>query len=303
VLKEIKKTQKVLRLDSIFAAKLKKMNAIYLGYDFKVSPKEPATEMLIAELGYAGFESFVENEDGVIAYIQKDEWKEGMLEGIFVLNSNEFKITYTFEEIAQVNWNSEWEKNFNQIQVDGKVAIRAPFHENPNLEYDIVIEPKMSFGTGHHETTHMMVQHLLSMDLKGKKTLDMGCGTGILAIFAEMKGAQPIDAIDIDNWCYLNTVENVERNNCKQITAYEGEASLLEGKNYDLIIANINRNILLNDISIYGDCLNAGGVLLLSGFYKEDIPLLDEKAVALGMNLLKTIKRNNWVSLKYEKKS
>ncbi len=279
------------------------MDAIYLGYDFKVNPKEPATEMLIAELGYAGFESFVENEEGVIAYIQKEEWRDGMLDEIFVLNSKEFDITFTSEEIEQVNWNSEWEKNFNQIQVDNRVSIRAPFHENPNLEYDIVIEPKMSFGTGHHETTHMMVQHLLDLDLENKKTLDMGCGTGILAIFAEMKGAQPVDAIDIDTWCYENSVENIERNNCKHITAYEGEAALLHGKNYDVIIANINRNILLNDISVYGGCLNKGGVLLLSGFYEADIPLLDEKAVVLGLKLSNTIKRNDWVSLKYIKNS
>ena len=279
------------------------MNAIYIGYTFKVNPRVPATEILIAELGYAGFESFVENEEGVIAYIQKEEWTDNILEDIYILNSGEFEISYSFEEIEQVNWNSEWEKNFKPIQVDDKVSIRAPFHENPNLEYDIVIEPKMSFGTGHHETTHMMIQHLLDLDLQGKKALDMGCGTGILAIFAEMKGAAPIDAIDIDNWCYLNTIENVERNNCKHITSYEGEASLLTGKNYDLIIANINRNILLNDIAVYGACLNDGGTLLLSGFYTEDIPLLDEKAIALGMKLEKTLNRNKWVSLKYVKNS
>jgi ribosomal protein L11 methyltransferase len=277
------------------------MNAVYIGFTFTVTPRDPATEMLIAELGVAGFESFVENEEGVIAYIQKDEYNDAILENIFVLNSGEFHIKYTKEEIEQVNWNSEWEKNFNQIQVDDKVSIRAPFHENPNLEYDIVIEPKMSFGTGHHETTHMMVQHLLDLDVKNKKTLDMGCGTGILAIFAEMKGAQPIDAIDIDNWCYLNTVENVERNNCKHITSYEGVATLLEGKKYDVIIANINRNILLADIGVYGACLNAGGTLLLSGFYAEDILLLDEKATALGMTLQKTLERNKWVSLRYSK--
>ncbi|MFC2109751.1 50S ribosomal protein L11 methyltransferase [Bacteroidota bacterium] len=277
------------------------MDAIYLGYSFKVSPKEPATEILIAELGYAGFESFVENEEGVTAYIQKEEWNSGILEDIYVLTSEEFEITYSFEEIEQINWNSEWEKNFNPIQVDDLVSIRAPFHENPNLKYDIVIEPKMSFGTGHHETTHMMIQHLLTLELENKKTLDMGCGTGILAIFAEMKGAQPIDAIDIDNWCYLNTVENIERNNCEHISAYEGEVALLQGKNYDVIIANINRNILLQDISAYGECLNSGGVLLLSGFYAADIPLLDEKASLLGMTLEKTLQRNDWVSLKYVK--
>jgi len=274
------------------------MNTIYNGFTFVVEPRDPATEILIAELGYAGFESFVENETGVIAYIQKEDCSDDILENIFVLNSNEFSIEYKKEEIEQVNWNSEWEKNFSPIQVEDKVSIRAPFHENPNLEYDIIIEPKMSFGTGHHETTHMMVQHLLDIEVKGKKTLDMGCGTGILAIFAEMKGAMPIDAIDIDNWCYLNTIENVERNNC---TSYEGDASLLEGKKYDLIIANINRNILLIDLEIYASCLTNGGTLLLSGFYAEDIPLLDEKASAEGLNLQNEKKRNKWVSLRYLK--
>ncbi len=278
------------------------MDAIYLGFTFKVTPKEPATEILIAELGYAGFESFVENEEGVIAYIQKEEWDDAILKDIFVLKSQEFEITYSFEEIAQVNWNSEWEKNFNPIVVDEKVSIRAPFHEDPNLEYDIVIEPKMSFGTGHHETTHMMVQHLLALDVKDKKTLDMGCGTGILAILAEMKGAKPIDAIDIDNWCFLNSIENIQRNNCQHITAYEGEVNLLLGKKYDVIIANINRNILLNDMAVYSGCLKREGVLLLSGFYKKDIPLLDEEASVHGLNLEKTLERNGWFSLKYIKK-
>ena len=278
------------------------MDAIYLGFTFKVTPKEPATEILIAELGYAGFESFVENEEGVIAYIQKEEWDDAILKDIFVLKSQEFEITYSFEEIAQVNWNSEWEKNFNPIVVDEKVSIRAPFHEDPNLEYDIVIEPKMSFGTGHHETTHMMVQHLLALDVKDKKTLDMDCGTGILAILAEMKGAKPIDAIDIDNWCFLNSIENIQRNNCQHITAYEGEVNLLLGKKYDVIIANINRNILLNDMAVYSGCLKREGVLLLSGFYKKDIPLLDEEASVHGLNLEKTLERNGWFSLKYIKK-
>ncbi len=274
---------------------------IYIGYDFKIQPLQPATEILIAELGSVGFESFVENEEGVTAYIQKEEWNEKILDQIFVLGNEEFEISYTFEEIAQVNWNEEWEKNFQPIQVDGVVSIRAPFHENPNLPYDIVIEPKMSFGTGHHETTHMMIQHLNQMELEGKKTLDMGCGTGILAIFAEMKGAQPIDAIDIDNWCYLNTVENVERNNCHHITVYEGEASLLEGKSYEVIIANINRNILLNDIQVYAKCLVDGGELLLSGFYTEDIPLIEAGANKNGLSVTGTIMRNNWVGLKLKK--
>ncbi|WP_457617811.1 50S ribosomal protein L11 methyltransferase [Lutibacter sp.] len=277
------------------------MNVKYVGYTFMVMPKEPATEILIAQLSFAGFESFVENEDGVTAYIQEKDWNSEIIENIQILNSDEFEITFKKEIIEQTNWNSEWEKNFNQIQVDNLVSIRAPFHENPNLKYDIIIEPKMSFGTGHHETTHMMVQHLISLDLTNKKVLDMGCGTGILAIFAEMKGAKPIDAIDIDNWCYINSLENVERNKCKQITVYEGDASLLINKKYDVIIANINRNILLNDIKAYTNCLDNKGVLLLSGFYKKDIPIIDAEVSKYGLILDEVIERNNWVALKYLK--
>jgi len=277
------------------------MDNIYISYTFKVSPKEPATEILIAELGEVGFESFVENEEGVEAFIQKTDWNAQVLDDIYVLKSGEFEITYEMREIEQTNWNIEWEKNFNPIQVDGLVSIRAPFHENPNLKYDIVIEPKMSFGTGHHETTHMMVQHLLDLDVAGKKVLDMGCGTGILAIFAEMKGAKQIDAIDIDNWCYQNSLENAERNNCKHIAVYEGDASMLKDKKYEVIIANINRNILLNDMQVYASCLGEKGVILLSGFYKEDIPVIDAEVSKYGLKLEKQIERNNWVALKYVK--
>jgi ribosomal protein L11 methyltransferase len=277
------------------------MDNIYIEYSFEVTPKEPTTEILIAELGVLGFESFVENENGVIAYIQKEDWNKDILNDVFVLNSEEFSIHYKHKEIEQTNWNEEWEKNFNPIQVDDLVSIRAPFHEDPNLKYDIVIEPKMSFGTGHHETTHMMVQHLINLDVANKKVLDMGCGTGILAIFAEMKGAQPIDAIDIDAWCYENSLENVERNSCKHISVYEGDASLLKEKKYDVIIANINRNILLNDMETYTNCLTEKGVLLLSGFYSEDIPVIDNEVSKYSLTLKDTIKRNNWVALQYQK--
>jgi len=277
------------------------MDSIYIAYDFNVSPKDPATEMLIAQLGHIGFESFVENENGVVAYIQKKEWNSNKVEDLYLLNSNEFDITFKHSEIEQTNWNKEWEKNFNPIQVNGQVSIRAPFHENPSLNFDIVIEPKMSFGTGHHETTHMMVQHLLALDLKNKKVLDMGCGTGILAIFAEMKGAQPTDAIDIDSWCYENSLENVQRNGCKHITVLEGDSSLLKGREYDVVIANINRNILLSDMKTYTDCLSENGVLLLSGFYKDDISVIETEVIKYGLVLDKMIQKNNWVALKYMK--
>ena len=277
------------------------MSNIYIGYHFTVSPKELGSEILIAELGELPFESFMETEAGFSAFIQKDLWDENILEKISILDNSEFEISYKIEEIDQVNWNEEWEKNFDPIDVDGICYIRAPFHDKTNSKFDIIIEPKMSFGTGHHETTHMMIQHLLETDVENLKTLDMGCGTAILAILAEMKGAKPIDAIDIDNWCYLNSIENAERNNCSQITVYEGDASLLVDKNYDLIIANINRNILLNDMETYVKSLNANGILLLSGFYEEDVPFINQSCVANGLLFQKKSERNNWVSLKYIK--
>jgi ribosomal protein L11 methyltransferase len=275
------------------------MQNAYIGYHFTVEPKELGSEILIAELGELPFDSFIETESGFSAYILKDLWNENILSDIYILENPEFKISYSFEEIEQVNWNAEWEKNFDPIDVDGLCHVRAPFHEKTNAPFDIVIEPKMSFGTGHHETTHMMIQHLLEMDVTGMKTLDMGCGTAILAILAEMKGAKPIDAIDIDNWCYLNSIENAERNNCQHISVYEGDAALLKDKKYDLIIANINRNILLNDMQMYVDCLNPEGIILFSGFYEQDIPFIDASCTEKGLTFVKKIQRNNWVSLKY----
>jgi ribosomal protein L11 methyltransferase len=277
------------------------MSLNYIEYAFKVIPKEPTTEILIAQLGFVGFESFVENEDGLNAYIQENDWSESILDTIQILQSDEFIISYTRNTIEQINWNSQWEKNFNPIQVKNTINVRAPFHENLNLKYDIIIEPKMSFGTGHHETTHLMLEHLLDLDLQDKKVLDMGCGTGILAIFSEMKGAQPIDAIDIDNWCYENSIENISKNNCEHISVYQGDASLLAKKKYDLIIANINRNILLNDMSIYCKSLKKGGCVLFSGFYQEDIPVIDKAASELGLVMSNVLERNNWVALKYLK--
>ncbi len=274
----------------------------YLGYYFIVSPIQPTTEILIAELGEAGFESFVETENGVNAFIQKEDWRKNILDDVYVLNSDEFDIQFTSEEIEQVNWNKEWEKNFDPILVDDICSVRAPFHEKPSTQYDIIIEPKMSFGTGHHETTHMMIQHLLKTDLTNKKVLDMGCGTGVLAILSEMRGAKPIDAIDIDNWCYLNTIENVERNNCYHISTYEGDASLLSDRNYDIIIANINRNILLNDIKIYAKCLNPNGKLFLSGFYKEDLEMISEECSKNDMFFVTKFDRNNWIAALYDLK-
>ena len=274
-------------------------NTIYIEYRFTVTPKEPASDILIAELGEAGFESFVEEENAVLAYIQKEEWSSDILNDLVILSNSRYDIDYDFKEIQQENWNATWEQNFQPIVVDDICLIRAPFHNPIDVEFDIVIEPKMSFGTGHHETTHMMLQHILQLNVTEKSVLDMGSGTGVLAILSAMRGATKVDAIDIDNWCYLNAKENVARNKMDFIEVFEGDVTLLKGKKYDVIIANINRNILLADIPSYANALNENGTILLSGFYAEDLDMINQKCFDIGLKFEKKLVRNNWVATKY----
>lgn len=271
----------------------------YLEFDFKVTPTNPGVELLIAELGSAGFESFEENDQGVKAYIPTDEFRDDILEYIHVLHSDEFSISYTSQEIKQVNWNKEWEKNFHPIVVGDKCSIRAPFHAKPDTRYDIVIEPKMSFGTGHHATTHLMIEFLLKEELQGKEVLDMGCGTGVLGILAEMRGAKSVTAIDIDNWCYLNSQENAQRNACSRMEIIEGGAELLSGRKFDVIIANINRNILLQDMEAYSKSLRAKGELFLSGFYEADIPVIQKVCEQNDLRYIEHRKQEEWVAVKF----
>jgi ribosomal protein L11 methyltransferase len=271
----------------------------YIEYHFRVSPLQPATEILIAELGFASFESFFETEDGVKAYIQKEEWNDSILEGIRIMNSREFDIQYDIKEIEQVNWNQEWEKNFSPIDVDKMCRVRAPFHDKRDVDYDIIIEPKMSFGTGHHETTFMMLQFILETELNDKKVLDVGCGTAVLAILSEMKGATSIDAVDIDEWCYLNSIENVKRNHCKNIQVYQGDISSVESVKYDIILANINRNILLQDMEKYSRCLTEQGILFLSGFYDRDLGDIVSCCENHELRLIEKKMKNDWVSAKF----
>jgi len=274
----------------------------YIGYHFTVEPLVPGVEILIAELGEKAFESFEETALGVSAYVQQDLWTEDILEDIFILQSDQFTITYRKEEIEQVNWNEEWEKNFDPIDVDGICYIRAPFHEKTAAKYDIVIEPKMSFGTGHHETTYMMVRQILNNEMQDKVVLDMGCGTAILAILAAMRGAKQVDAIDIDNWCYLNSIENAERNACSNIEVFEGDASILVNEpKYDVVLANINRNILLNDMDHYIKTMKDNGEIYFSGFYTEDVPSIKKAAEEKGLTFENQLEKNNWVSLKFKK--
>jgi len=275
------------------------MQELFLEYRFSLNPLQPATDILIAELSELGFDSFVETEDGLLAYVKKELWNPRALLNLQILANKNFNIDYKVSEIEQENWNEQWEKNFEPIIIDNQCVVRAPFHDKPDVAFDIVITPKMSFGTGHHETTHMMLQLVLVLDFKNKSVLDIGCGTGVLAILAAMKGARSVDAIDIDNWSYLNAMENVSANKCEQIKVFEGDINLLSNQSYDIILANINRNILLSDISIYARHLKKGGVLLLSGFYKEDIPQISKECTANGLSFQENLEKNNWVAAKY----
>jgi len=271
---------------------------VYIEVAATVNPIEPFRDIFIAQLGAIGFESFSETTDGFEAYIQKDQFSEEQVRE--ALSWDEVECTFTLREIEQVNWNEEWEKNFDPIEVDGRVYIRAPFHEErTGFEYPMLIEPKMSFGTGHHQTTHMMIQWLLETSTEGLRVLDMGCGTGILGILAGMRGAAHVHGIDIDTWCIENTLENAERNGI-EMSAVEGGADALEAQ-YDVICANINLNVLLADMNRYVESLSSGGTIFFSGFYEENIPALRAAAEAAGLRYEGVKAREQWRSIKMTK--
>ena len=272
----------------------------YLELDFKVDPINPGSDILMAELGEIGCESFVEKEDGLAAYIQADLFDLNNFQSLQILHNLDFSITYSITKVANQNWNAVWESNYDPIIIAGKCGIRAPFHpENKEVLYDLVIEPKMSFGTAHHETTSMMIELLLEEKLQDKKVLDMGCGTGVLAILSAKLGGIDIVAIDNDNWAYENSLENIVKNNEGDIKVLHGDANLLKGMNFDVIIANINRNILLNDIKHYAACLNKNGILLMSGFYKQDIPTIKEECLKYNLGFNRYISKNNWIAVRF----
>lgn len=262
-----------------------------------VEPLIVGREILIAELAELGFESFVDTETGFEAYVPESEFKKKEFEAIPLLADKEFTIGYQITSIEQQNWNQQWEESFEPIEVESRLLIRAPFHQAPPKNVlDIIIEPKMSFGTGHHETTYLIAKRLLDLSLENKSILDMGCGTGILAILAKKKKCGNILAIDNDEWAYTNCIENCQRNHV-DIEVVLGDAHDIKNNKFDVIIANINRNILLRDMHIYADALNDKGLLLLSGFFMVDKNILMEQAQQLGLKLHFEATKNEWAML------
>jgi ribosomal protein L11 methyltransferase len=256
------------------------------------------SELLMDALGDVGFDSFTENEDGTLsAFIQSFLFTHELETRLKSSDFSAFLASFEVKKIADQHWNAIWESQYEPVLIDGICMVRAPFHDKvAGVEFDIVIMPKMSFGTAHHETTKQMIQYTLGLQLKGKSLLDMGSGTAVLAILASMKGAGPVSAIDNDEWAYNNALENVQSNNFPEIEVMLGDSALLKGKKYDVVFANINRNILLNDIPAYSQSLNEGGKLFVSGFYSEDLPIIEAKANEVGLTIMSNRVENNWVA-------
>lgn len=272
----------------------------YIELSFSVEPQTPFQDILIAELAEIGFESFDETEAGLLAYIQEPIFDKEQVKNLSILTNNLVKINFTKKAIQDENWNAVWESNYDSVVIDERCYIRAPFHPSkPEVEFELLIEPQMSFGTAHHETTANMISLLLKEDVVGKSFLDMGCGTGILAILAHKKGASTICAIDNDEWAYRNSIDNVAKNNCKGISVYQGDAALLSDKKFDIIFANINKNILLADMKTYVLSLNKNGKLFLSGFYIDDLDDIKAKAKQLGLDYVNHLVKNDWIAVKF----
>jgi len=276
----------------------------YYKVEIKITPfEEWLRDVLVSQLAETGYESFVETEGGIDAFVPAPQFNESELEFVLSAFEDDFSFSVHKELIKSRNWNEEWEKNyFEPLVINNECVIRAPFHKAfPKAKYEIVIEPNMAFGTGNHETTSMMVETILELDLNKKSVLDMGCGTGILGILASMKGAASVLAIDIDDWSYSGATANAEVNKISNMKVKLGDASLLGSDSFDVILANIHKNVLLNDMPLYEKVLLPGGILVMSGFYNEDLRDITEKAIAVGLKPAGFKTKNNWVAAGFEK--
>ena len=276
----------------------------YLEVTFTVSPiSETANDIIAALAAELGFESFVESEQGTIGYVPINQYDEQALnEALADFPMPDTKVTFTTCEMEDKNWNEEWEKHFFEpIVVDSRCVIHSTFHKDyPKADFDIIINPQMAFGTGHHQTTRLIISYLLDIELVGKTVLDMGCGTSILAILASMRGAKALTAIDIDEWCVNNSIDNLALNGIDNIKVFQGDASSLASEGpFDVIIANINRNILLADMQYYVARMNQGGEIYFSGFYESDLPMIQAEAERLGLRYISHRVEKDWTAAQF----
>ena len=274
----------------------------YTKTTFQITPDTKTNrEILIAYLATLEFESFDDSTEQLQAFYPIGKTNAEQIQA--VLNDVPLEVTFTEEEMPDINWNEEWEKNyFKPLLINDNVLIRAPFHTDfPEAEYEIVIEPNMAFGTGNHETTSLMMRHIMDIDIANKTVLDMGCGTGILSILTSMLGADKITGIDIDHWSYEGTLENAKLNNITNIKSVHGDASALGNETYDLILANIQKNIILQDMEKYVSVLNDEGMIIFSGFYQDDLEDILGKASELFLKKIDIKEDNNWVAVSLRK--
>ena len=269
----------------------------YIAYTFSNPQNEALKDMLAELLAGAGFESFMDSDDGFAAYCAEPSFDKNALDGILAMEQFADIKVVKRELIPDQDWNATWESSYEPVVIDGTCRIRAPFHEADNsYKFDLCIEPKMSFGTAHHETTAQIIKLMLADDFKGKDVLDMGSGTGVLAILAKKLGAAKTVAIDNDEWAYRNALDNVKLNDENDIIVELGDANSLNNRQFDIIIANINRNILLRDMHEYVKCLKKGGKIFFSGFYEADLKMIRDEAERLGLSYLNHIKENEWTA-------
>lgn len=260
-----------------------------------------ASEILMAEISELGFSMFEEMDNGFKGYIDGIAFNKTLLDDVIVRYKEIFPIEYQISEIEKVNWNEEWEKNFNPIEINDTCRIRASFHKpDPNFKYEIIVNPKMTFGTGHHSTTALMVEFQLMKDHAGKEVADIGCGTAILAILASKLGAKRVVGIEIEDWSVENAKENVIENNCRGIEIYEGKVSeRLRSQKFDIVLANINKNVLLEEMPEYKKILKPEAELILSGFYKEDIIDIETRAAEFNLEKVDYRIKNNWAAVAF----
>jgi ribosomal protein L11 methyltransferase len=291
----------VLRVEYEAAYESSKKNMNYIELNVSVSPREPFTEILIAAFAEDGFESFIETDAGFKAYMQEHRYAPEMETRNWAWQLDGVELSASRKLLPRENWNKQWEESFEPILVDNAVYIHAPFHSpKPEVPYQLLIEPKMSFGTGHHQTTYLMIQFVLELDLAGQRVLDMGCGTGVLAILSSMRGSSDVVAIDIDAWAVENTRENADRNKVV-LHAMQGTADVIPTVPFDIVLANINKNILLADMATYATGLHAGGTIIFSGFYTHDLPDIQSAAQAHGLQFVAKKQRDDWQAARFVK--